>query len=153
MFYKIKSLKACDDLTLHAIFTNGIEKVYDIRTMFSVYEPMKALENVELFKQAKLSPGGYAVEWNDELDLDANDIWEDGIETDTKYYLSPKEELAATIAEIRGEKGLSQRELSKLTGIQQADICKIENANSNPSFTTLVRLAEGMGKKLKIEFV
>lgn len=153
MFYRIKNLKACDDLTLHAIFTNGTEKVYDIRKMFPVYAPMKALEDVELFKQAKLSPGGYAVEWNDDLDLDASEIWEDGVETNAKCYLTPKEELAATVAEIRSEKGLSQRDLSKLTGIQQADICKLENANSNPSFTTLVRLAEGMGKKLKIEFV
>lgn len=153
MFYRIKELTACDDYTLHAIFTNGIEKVYDIRNMFHVYKPMLALEDIELFKKAKISPGGYAVEWNDELDLDANEIWEDGIETGNKYYLTPKEELAAMISETRGEKGLSQRELSKLTGIQQADICKLENANANPSFNTLVRLAEGMGKKLKIEFV
>ena len=80
MFYRIRELKANDDYTLHAIFTNGIEKVYDIRNMFDVYEPMLALNNLELFKQAKISPGGYAVEWNDQLDLDANEIWEDGVE-------------------------------------------------------------------------
>ena len=153
MFYKIKSLQACDDLTLHAIFTNGTEKVYDIRKIFPVYEPMKALSDIELFKKAKLSPGGYAVEWNDDLDLDANEIWEDGVETENKYYLSSKEELATMISEMRGKQGLSQRDLSKLTGIQQADICKLENANGNPSFSTLLRLADGMGKKLKIEFV
>ena len=153
MFYKIKELKACDDLTLHAIFTNGTEKVYDIRKMFPIYEPMKALENIELFKKAKVSPGGYAVEWNDDLDLDASEIWEDGVETGNKYYLTPKEELATIVSETRNKTGLSQRDLSKLTGIQQADICKLENANANPSFNTLVRLAEGMGKKLKIEFV
>lgn len=67
--------------------------------------------------------------------------------------MTPKEELAATVSEMRGQKGLTQRDLSKLTGIQQAEICKLENANSNPSFNTLVRLAEGMGKRLKIEFV
>ena len=67
--------------------------------------------------------------------------------------MTPKEELAAMISEMRGQKGLTQRDLSKLTGIQQAEICKLENANSNPSFNTLVRLAEGMGKRLKIEFV
>lgn len=153
MFYKIKNLKACDDLTLHAVFTNGVEKIYDIRTMFPVYAPMKALEDVDLFKQAKISPGGYAVEWNDQLDLDANDIWEDGVETGNKYYLTPKEELATMISETRDKNNLSQRDLSKLTGIAQADICKLENANANPSFSTLVRLAEGMGKKLKIDFV
>ena len=67
--------------------------------------------------------------------------------------MTPKEELAAMVSEMRGQKGLTQRDLSKLTGIQQAEICKLENANSNPTFNTLVRLAEGMGKRLKIEFV
>lgn len=153
MFHKIKNLKACDDLTLHAIFTNGVEKVYNIRQMFPVYTPMKALEDINLFKQAKVSPGGYAVVWNDDLDLDANDIWEDGVDTGNRYYLTPKEELATTISETRDKTGLTQRDLSKLTGIAQADICKLENANANPSFNTLVRIAEGMGKKLKIEFV
>ena len=67
--------------------------------------------------------------------------------------MTPEEELAAMVSEMRGQKGLTQRDLSKLTGIQQAEICKLENANSNPTFNTLVRLAEGMGKRLKIEFV
>lgn len=79
MFYKIKEIKACDDLKLQAEFTNGVKKEYDVRNMFPVYEPMKELENPELFRKVHVSPGGYAVIWNDQLDLDANDIWEDGV--------------------------------------------------------------------------
>lgn len=51
------------------------------------------------------------------------------------------------------EKGLTQKELSELTGIAQADLSKIENGNANPSLKTLKRLAEGLGKKLQISFV
>ena len=79
MFYKIKEIKACDDLKLQAEFTNGVKKEYDVRNMFPVYEQMKALENQELFQKAYVSPGGYAVIWSDQLDLDASDIWEDGV--------------------------------------------------------------------------
>ena len=54
---------------------------------------------------------------------------------------------------LRKEKGISQQELSKLTGIAQADISRIENGNGNPSFKTLKRIAEGLGKKLQVSFV
>ncbi|XVG96132.1 helix-turn-helix domain-containing protein [Eubacteriales bacterium KG127] len=52
----------------------------------------------------------------------------------------------------RSEKHLTQKELSKLTGITQGDISKIENGNANPSIKTLDRLANALGKKLKISF-
>ena len=39
------------------------------------------------------------------------------------------------------------------TGINQADISKLENGTRNPSVSLLKRLAEGMGMVLKIEFI
>ena len=53
----------------------------------------------------------------------------------------------------RIEKSLTQQQLSEITGIPQADISRLENGNANPSLRTLQRLAEGMGMKLKLEFV
>ena len=64
-----------------------------------------------------------------------------------------KNELGNIIKEQRMYWGLSQTELSKKTGIAQGDISKIENGIGNPSIKTLKRLAQGMGKVLKIEFV
>ena len=97
MFHKIKELRTDDNLNLYAIFSNGIEKVYNVRDMFSVYAPMKELEDLTLFRKAKISPGGYAIVWNDDLDLDAEEIWESGMETGVRYFLTPKEELAANL--------------------------------------------------------
>lgn len=57
------------------------------------------------------------------------------------------------ILEARRAKHLSQKQLSEITGINQADISRIENGNGNPSIRTLQRLAEGLGMKLKLEFV
>lgn len=48
---------------------------------------------------------------------------------------------------------LTQKELAKRTGIDQADISKLENGTRNPSLKLLKRLAHGMGMQLKIEFV
>lgn len=55
--------------------------------------------------------------------------------------------------DARKASGLTQKDLAERTGIAQADISKLENGNANPSLKTLQRLADGMGMKLKLEFV
>jgi DNA-binding XRE family transcriptional regulator len=52
----------------------------------------------------------------------------------------------------RAEKNLTQAELANRTGIPQAHISRIENANYNPSLAYLKRLAVGLGKELHVEF-
>ena len=54
---------------------------------------------------------------------------------------------------VRKEKGLTQKQLSELTGISQADISRIENGTRNPSLEMIKRLAIGMGMRLKLEFI
>lgn len=67
--------------------------------------------------------------------------------------LSPEYELAKMLIACRSSGNLTQKQLSELTGIDQADISKIENGNANPSIKTLTRLASAMNMTLKIEFV
>jgi transcriptional regulator with XRE-family HTH domain len=55
--------------------------------------------------------------------------------------------------EARNERDMTQKQLAEITGIPQADISRLENGNANPSLRTLQRLAEGLGMKLKVEFV
>ena len=57
------------------------------------------------------------------------------------------------IVDARSSQNLTQKELAERTGINQADISKLENGTRNPSVNLLKRLAEGMGMVLKIEFV
>lgn len=61
-------------------------------------------------------------------------------------------EIRASV-DARTSQNLTQKELSERTGINQADISKLENGTKNPSINLLKRLAEGMGMTLKIEFV
>ena len=67
--------------------------------------------------------------------------------------LEPEYQIIRVMLNSRAEKSLTQQQLSKITGIPQADISRLENGNANPSLRTLQRLAEGMGMKLKLEFV
>ena len=53
----------------------------------------------------------------------------------------------------RTSQNLTQKELAERTGINQADISKLENGTRNPSLAMLKRLAAGMGMSLKVEFV
>ena len=66
--------------------------------------------------------------------------------------LEPEYQIIRVMLNSRAEKSLTQQQLSKITGIPQADISRLENGNANPSLRTLQRLAEGMGMRLKIDF-
>jgi len=45
------------------------------------------------------------------------------------------------ISEARHKKGLTQDELSKLTGISRSYICDVENGRYNPSLKLMTKLA------------
>lgn len=67
--------------------------------------------------------------------------------------LQPEFDVIKAIIEARTSQNLTQKQLAERTGINQADISKLENGMRNPSIKLLKRLAEGMGMVLKIEFV
>ena len=67
--------------------------------------------------------------------------------------LEPERQIMRAIVEGRDEQALTQKQLSEMTGITQADISHFENGTGNPSLRTLKRLAEGLGMSLKVEFV
>ena len=67
--------------------------------------------------------------------------------------IQPEMDVIRAIVEARTSQNMTQKELAERTGINQADISKLENGTRNPSVNLLKRLADGMGMVLKIEFV
>lgn len=67
--------------------------------------------------------------------------------------IQPEMDVIRAIIDARTSKNMTQKELTERTGINQADISKLENGTRNPSVNLLKRLAEGMDMALKIEFV
>ena len=67
--------------------------------------------------------------------------------------IQPEMDVIRAIIDARTSKNMTQKELAERTGINQADISKLENGTRNPSVNLLKRLAEGMDMALKIEFV
>ncbi len=72
-----------------------------------------------------------------------------------KEYESSRVEFDIVRAIIRAriEQNITQKELSVKSGIRQSNISRIETGSVSPTIATLEALAEGLGKRLKIEFV
>ena len=66
--------------------------------------------------------------------------------------LQPEMEITKALMKARHDAGLTQKELSVKSGISQADISRLENGTRNPSVALLRKLADAMGRTLKIEF-
>ena len=67
--------------------------------------------------------------------------------------LQPEMDITRAILNARINAGLAQMELSKKSGISQADISRLEKGTRNPSIALLKRLADALDSTLKIEFV
>ena len=151
--HRIKSVIPKDNHILYVVFQNGVEKEYDMHQLYQVFPQFSVFENIEgLFDQVRVDVGGYGISWNDELDLDAEEIWENGVDTGKHHELDIKNQVGAVLTEARNFQKITQKQLAEITGIYQADISNIERGKANPSIETLERLAKGMNLKLKISF-
>lgn len=64
--------------------------------------------------------------------------------------LASRVELGALLAAARKAHNLTQPALSSVTGIQQAEISRIERGIGNPTADTLSRLAAALGQKITL---
>ena len=53
--------------------------------------------------------------------------------------------LGEQIKRIRNAKGLSQKEVLNISGLDKAQFSRIENGKTDPSFTTLEKIAKALG--------
>ena len=148
MFHKAIELKLLEGTALEVLFQDGLVKRYDMSALFPKYPQLKQLENRELFLSGKLM-GAYGIVWNDDLDIETETIYEDGV-TVRKKEMTIHEASAQAVAVARASAGISQKQLAALSGIDQSDISKIERGIANPSVATLDRIAKALGGQLSI---
>lgn len=67
--------------------------------------------------------------------------------------MRPEYEAIRAVIAARLESRMTQKELAKKTGIRQSNISRIESGVSSPTIDTLARIAAGLGKQLRIEFI
>jgi Protein of unknown function (DUF2442) len=74
---RIIAAQAIDDLTLIVEFSNHDRKFYSVINLLD--KPMFfPLRNASFFRNFQVDEGGYAIIWNDEIDLSEYEIWQDG---------------------------------------------------------------------------
>ncbi len=148
MFHKAVEMKFLDGTAMEVLFQDGKVKHYDMALLFDKHPQLKALQNRQLFLSGKLI-GAYGIIWNDDLDIETETIYEDGI-TVREEKLQTIQTAASAVAAARAISGLSQKQLAAITGIDQSDISKIERGVANPSVSTLERIAVALGGRLSI---
>ena len=84
--------------------------------------------------------------------LDVREAKQDANSTKKIEYDISKD-ISELLLSTRKEMGLSQHQLSETTGIPQANISKIENGHYIPSLLILKRLADGLGRRLVVDFI
>ena len=139
----ITKIKTLDDLKFEATFADGEVVLFDIKTLFEKYPVFHQLEDKELFNSLKIDGIGYGISWNDELDLSSDGVYVRGVhisKTDPETRLL----VGQNLAQLREDRGLSQRELSKSSGVMQAEISKIELGKGNPTIITLQKLSKAL---------
>ncbi len=67
--------------------------------------------------------------------------------------LKPRYDAIAQIVQARTDQHITQAELARRVGTQKSNISRFESGNYNPSLDFLIKVAESLGKTLKIELI
>ena len=64
-----------------------------------------------------------------------------------------KSELMKEMVRIRKSKNMTQQMIAERTGIARPNIARMENGTYNPTVDMLVRIADGMGMRIEINWL
>ena len=78
MFHKATNVSYLEGTALEVSFQDGSVKRFDMACLFDKYPQLMALRNRNLFLSGRLA-GGYGIIWNDELDIEMETIYEEGV--------------------------------------------------------------------------
>ena len=65
--------------------------------------------------------------------------------------ISPRQEIAHQLREVRKAEGMTQERLAELVGTKKSNISRLESGRYNPSLDFLVKVADGLGKKISVQ--
>jgi len=148
MFVRAKKVRFLEDVLVELTFQDGKIIQYDMSRMFSKYPQLEELRSKRsLFENGQLDVGGYGIIWNDELDFDAMSIYESG-KVVGREPISANEKIGMLLLLTREEAGITQTELAKQSGINQADISRIERGVGNPTLAKIERLFAALNKQV-----
>ncbi len=82
MFHKVTAVTPLPEFRLLVHFSDGCTKEYDMSRLVENMDAFRPLKTDQaLFNQVSVDPGGYGISWNDDIDLDGSELWENGTDT------------------------------------------------------------------------
>ena len=84
---KAKRLKVLENMRLLVLFDDGQVRLIDMNFYIPQHKNFKRLKNQKLFNRAKLSPGGFGIIWNKDIDIDVNSVLKNGKKVDWDDFL------------------------------------------------------------------
>ena len=130
--------------------SDGIIKRYDILKISNKFPQLNKLKNRDLFLKGQLL-GWSGVVWNEDLDVAAETVYEDGVDVTNEYSGIEHFVFGYCVKKARLELGLSQKELAKRIGVTQSDLSKLEKGLANPCLKMMKRVANALETKLDFE--
>lgn len=86
MFHKLSSVSPLPGYRLLLHFSDGSARQYDLSPLIASHPAFAPLRTVPgLFDQVVVDPGGYGVSWNDDIDLDGEELWQNSHPTQTPF--------------------------------------------------------------------
>ncbi len=158
MFFKIKTIEILSNFLIEAKFVNDVVKTYDFKPLFDKYPVFAPLKQSSFFGQAVVDCGGYGIKWNDDIDIDAAEIWYNGKarlqtnqdvvnylnavvnETNSKLFIKALDE----IAKIKGVSKLAEK-----MAVSRESLYKSLNGEREPKFKTIDKFLRAIGMKVK----
>ena len=143
-------LRFLEGVTVECVFEDGKIIQFDLSNVFDKFPHFKELvRDRKLFLSGKLSPGGFGIDWTDSIDFETQSIYDLG-KVVGQIDIPLKKMIGVLISGNRAELGMTQKELSNISGINQADISRIEDGKGNPTLKKVDKLFKAMGKTLKL---
>ncbi len=85
MSHKIKNVSTLSEFRLSIRFSEGITKIYDMKPLFKCMSVFSELSDPQLFSAVTVDVGGQGIVWNDALNLSCDELWENGVQTETPF--------------------------------------------------------------------
>ena len=158
MFFKIKSINILPNFLIKSNFENSVVKYYDFKPLFKKYDVFRPLQDSAFFSQAIVDSGGYGITWNDDIDIDAAEIWYNGTtelntEQDVANYLNAVVNELETKFFIKALNDVAKSDgiqnIAKRMGVSRESLYKSLNGKSEPKFKTIDKLLRAIGIGIK----
>lgn len=135
--------------TYDTLYDDGIVRRYDVLKSADEYPIFNKLKDRELFLKGKADL--YGIVWNLEIDISGWAAYDFGEDVTKEYQDLEPYLVGHKFKWARINHNVSQEELAKRTGIDQATISKIENGTMNLSIKTIMKIVKALNAKIELE--